>query len=134
LESKLSSIGQPRKVLIVDDDVILVELATEFFKSMGFEVRTVQQAKYVLRETLVWNPDVVILDLMLDPPSPRMNGLDVLTELRSHPKTRNIPVIIVSVVAEEARRANLLSTVQDVFSKPVAYSKLLSRVKELVGV
>jgi len=116
-----------RKVLVADDDRALLELTSDFLRSAGFQVHSVTDPRLVLQEVLAWHPHLVILDLEM----PGLDGLEVLQLIRTHPQTRSIPVIVVSVVAEDAWRSKLLETAQAVFSKPLSYADLLDSVKKM---
>lgn len=81
-----------KSVLIVEDDRSLRELYRSTLRGAGYEVAAVEDGTDALRRMEDWTPDVVVLDLAL----PRLDGRDLLIELRSRRETRGVPVVIVT--------------------------------------
>jgi two-component system, response regulator len=74
-------------------------------------------------------PEIVLLDLKL----PRISGLEVLKEIRSHEKTRNLPVLVLTSSSEESDIDACLQLGADSFTiKPINSSRYMESVQELV--
>ena len=118
-----------KKVLVVDDEKAFVELAKDFLELEGIEVRVLMDSTQVLREVVSWRPDVLVLDLNM----PDLSGFEVLEQIRVHadPQIKKLPVVIVSVVAEEAERVGSLVGTAAVFSKPMDYADWSARIKKI---
>jgi len=116
-----------KRILIIEDDPVLAELTAEFFRDSELHVRIVIDSQVAFEHVLSWKPDVVLLDLEM----PRVGGLDLVRQIRSNTLTQQVPLIVVSVIADDAWRAKSLDQVQAVFSKPVNYKELLDEVKRL---
>jgi putative two-component system response regulator len=119
----------PGSVLIVDDEAQVRGLLVALLKPRGYITRTAasaEEAQELLRDFL---PDVLLLDLHL----PGRSGQDVLTELRSNPATRLLPVIMITggATGEERLRA-MAGGVTDFVAKPFASLELLARIRSLV--
>ncbi len=86
-----------QKVLIADDDIHLLNIARLNFERAGFSVATVANGeevlKYVQRET----PDLIVLDIVM----PLMDGMETLKALKSNAATKKIPVIMLTIKAED---------------------------------
>jgi DNA-binding response OmpR family regulator len=85
------------KILIIEDDqrinkVYLAKLSVE-----GMEAATAIDGEEGLRKIYSENPDLIILDLML----PKKSGFEILKEIKTDPKVRDIPVLILSNLAQE---------------------------------
>lgn len=93
----------PVKVLVVDDDPVVLELVQLYGQREGFNVITISDGEQVLGAFSRENPDVVILDIML----PNRDGLTLCKNLR---EIRMVPVIMLTAKGEEADR------VQDVLT------------------
>ena len=89
------------KILVIEDERSLVEVLTCNLEREGFEVLVAYDGQEGLRQAQLKLPDLVVLDLML----PNKPGLEVCRELRMGPRTREIPIIMVTAKAEESRRA-----------------------------
>lgn len=86
----------PKKILIVEDDAILLEMYKDKFKNEGFEVITAANGKEGLDEALEQKPNIILLDLMM----PVMSGNQMLKRLREFPQFKRLPVIILTNAGE----------------------------------
>ena len=82
----------PSTVLIVEDDAAIREMYRQALSAAGHRIVAVADGLGALQHIEGDRPDVVVLDLML----PRVGGQDVYKELRAHPETSHIPIIIVT--------------------------------------
>lgn len=85
------------KLLIVEDEEILIKVLEEKFKQEGFEVKIAQDGEVVLSITKDFHPDLILLDLIL----PKKSGFEVLKELKADPELKIIPVIILSNLGQD---------------------------------
>ena len=126
----------PAKILIVDDDPDILDAMTMIIESQGYEVVTARDGIEGLANLKSENPDLLILDLMM----PKMDGFGVCKELQDPrwSKYKNIPILILTSVREEASRrryeleTGLAMDVQDYIEKPVPPAELLRRVGKLL--
>jgi two-component system phosphate regulon response regulator PhoB len=113
------------QILIVEDEPHLQELISVNLKRAGYGVQVAldaQAAKPLLDEAL---PDLVLMDWML----PGMSGLDFTRQLRSDPRTRYLPIIIVSARVEERDKITGLEVgADDYITKPFSIRELMARV------
>jgi DNA-binding response OmpR family regulator len=79
-------------ILVVEDDADLRELYRTGLRAAGYRVIAVDDGIPALRSVEASRPSAVVLDLGL----PRLGGRDVQRELRSHPDTQDVPIVIVS--------------------------------------
>jgi CheY-like chemotaxis protein len=84
--------GNPKTVLVVEDDTSLRELYRSALVSAGYSVVAVEDGIDALRRVERDAPQAVVLDMAL----PRLGGRDVQRELRSRPETSRIPIVVVS--------------------------------------
>ncbi|HYA36895.1 MAG TPA: response regulator, partial [Candidatus Methylomirabilis sp.] len=82
------------RILLADDDVELGEMLTQYLAAEGFSVDTAQDGETALAKARSGNYDLVVLDVMM----PRMNGFDVLRELRAKSL---IPVLMLTARGED---------------------------------
>ncbi len=115
----------PRQALTVEDSAIAAEQLTDQLTALGIANRVYALAEGVVEEAAAMQPGVIFLDLFL----PDASGWNVLTNLQADPRTRAIPVVIVSVIEERAHAAQLGAT--DYLVKPLeraALEQTLQRV------
>ena len=82
------------RVLLVDDDALLTELLTEYLTAEGLNVHSVPDGEAGVHEILTGQYDVVVLDSMM----PKMNGLDVLKNVRSQ---STVPIIMLTAKGDD---------------------------------
>ena len=87
----------PKTVLVVDDDEVLVKTVTAVLASR-YTIRTAANGKEALKRVEEQRPDLIVLDVMMDYMS---EGFDVARTLRTNPKTKSIPIIMLTGVDQE---------------------------------
>jgi len=92
--------ADPKKVLIVDDDMVLRDLYSERLKAEGHNIDTAKNGEEALEAVKANKPDIILLDIMM----PKMNGIDVLKNLRSQAETKDIPVIILTALLQQIKQ------------------------------
>ena len=89
--------AHPIKILIADDEDVVLEIMARKIASQGYEVITAKDGQEAWDKTVSDVPDIIILDLNM----PKMSGWGVLSLLRQNPPTKRwLPVIIVSAQNE----------------------------------
>ena len=118
--------GEPRTVLVVDDEPMLRNLLSRLLRMEGYEVIEAPDGKVALEMVSDHDPDLVLLDVMM----PERDGLDVLGDLR---QTSDIPVILVSALGEEADRVlGLKMGADDYVVKPFSAAELSARIESVL--
>ena len=118
------------KVLVIDDDPVILELLRVNFEIEGFAVVSAGDGREGLERAKRDKPDVILSDIMM----PRMDGLDLVTALRSDPKTRAVPVILLSAKAQNAEvKAGLEAGADDYVTKPFDPLELIDRVNAVLA-
>ena len=114
------------RVLAVDDDDQILENVRRALERYGFDVRCVADADEALRCVESFDPDIVVLDIMM----PGMSGTDLCRELR---RTRDVPIIFLSGLnADMDRIVGLELGADDYITKPFHPGELLARVKAVL--
>lgn len=84
------------KILLVDDDRLVRQIVKNYLSEEGFEIRTAENGKDALQLAEIWEPDLVLLDVMM----PGMTGFEVCRRMRQMPATTSIPIIMVSAQSD----------------------------------
>ena len=114
------------RVLLVDDDALLTELLTEYLTTEGLNVHSVPDGEAGVQEILSGQYDVVVLDSMM----PKMNGLDVLKNVRSQ---STIPIIMLTAKGDDIDRIiGLEMGADDYVPKPCTPRELLARINAIL--
>jgi len=106
-------------VLVIDDDAITQELLVRYISKLGYQVVVANSGIKGLELAQQIQPDVITLDVMM----PGMDGWSVLTELKKHPQLQHIPVIMLSMVADQELGYSLGSA--DYLLKPIEQAQVL---------
>jgi PAS domain S-box-containing protein len=117
-------------VLVVDDEVSQRDLLTRFLRKQNFEVRTASDGRSGLELARLLKPKVVLLDVMM----PGMDGWSVLTALKADDATVDLPVVMVSFVAEPKIGTALGAAAT--IAKPIDWGRLqavLTKLRETSG-
>lgn len=119
--------GTAATVLVVEDDLPTIELITIHLTKAGYNVAHAYDGEEALRKARELKPFVITLDIML----PKKDGWEVLQSLKADPETRDIPVIIHSII-ENADLAFALGAT-DYMMKPLDQSTLLDKLKGIAA-
>lgn len=116
-----------RLVLVIDDEADSRILLAHYTEEMGCRTVTAASGEEGLRLARELRPDLITLDLLM----PGMNGWNTLRELQADAELRHIPVVVVSVLAEESRRD--LEGAAELVDKPVGRGPLLAALRRALA-
>ncbi|MFI1162865.1 response regulator [Streptomyces sp. NPDC020801] len=117
------------RVLVVDDNKVIRQLIRVNLELEGLEVVTAADGAECLDVVHQVRPDVVTLDVVM----PRLDGLRTAARLRADPRTRDLPLAIVSACTQYEVEAGLDVGVDAFLAKPFDPSELVSVVRELLA-
>ena len=117
------------RLLLVDDDQRLTSMVGDYLRSNGFEVEACASLGAARERLRHASCDALVLDLML----PDGDGLDLTRELRADPRTRRLPLLMLTARGEPTDRiVGLEIGADDYLSKPFEPRELLARIKALL--
>jgi CheY-like chemotaxis protein len=116
-----------KTILIIDDDPALLELLTKTLLQEGFRVLGASNGRTGVEFAKNYLPEVIILDFSM----PELDGIQVVEQLRTDPRTKNIPILInTGAVLNAGERQRLAGHVQSITSKTECKS-LLTELERL---
>ncbi len=111
------------RALIVDDEAEIRQAIQRGLEVLGFEIETAADGLEGLARAETWRPDVVLLDLAM----PHMSGLTALRQIRGWSQ---VPIIVLSVMGEEADKVRALEAgADDYMTKPFGMQELQARIR-----
>ena len=120
--------GKP-VILVVEDEAALVELIKYNLEQEGFDVVGAKDGEEALLAAEEHKVDLVLLDWML----PLLSGLEVCRQLRRNPRTKQIPIIMLTARGEETDRVRGLAVgADDYVPKPFSYPELIARIRAVL--
>ncbi|WP_193044784.1 SpoIIE family protein phosphatase [Mycolicibacterium baixiangningiae] len=118
------------RVLIADDNADMRAYLTGLLRGAGYEVTAVRDGRQALESVRADLPDLVVSDVMM----PGLDGLGLVTALRTEPRTAALPVLLLSARAgQESSIEGLQAGADDYLVKPFAAAELLARVRANVA-
>ncbi|WP_435222055.1 response regulator transcription factor [Streptomyces sp. Tue6028] len=119
--------GTPVRVLVVDDEPDLAEVVTGALRYEGWDVRSAATARAAVHEAHEFQPDAVVLDIML----PDRDGLSVLRELRAE-QPHVCVLFLTARDTVEDRIAGITAGGDDYVTKPFSLGELVARLRGLL--
>ena len=111
------------RILIVEDEVKIARFVTLELEHEGYEVRAVHDGRAGLQMCESWQPDLMILDLML----PQLSGIEVCRRIR---QTSDVPIIMLTAKDDVSDKVMGLDMgADDYMTKPFAIEELLARIR-----
>lgn len=116
-------------ILIVEDEDALTVLLEYHLEKEGYRTSRAADGEDAMLSIDEEAPDLIVLDWML----PKISGIEICRRLRSKPRTRDIPIIMLTARSEETDKVRGLDTgADDYLIKPFAMSELTARVRALL--
>lgn len=122
----MNAVSEKQKILVVDDDQHIAELISLYLMKDGYDTQEVYDGKKALEAVTTYEPDLILLDLML----PGMDGYQVCAEVR---KTSKVPIIMLTAKGETFDKVlGLELGADDYIVKPFDAKELVARVKAVL--
>jgi pilus assembly protein CpaE len=117
------------KVLVVDDDQMMVKLVQITLGKFGYTIVTAHDGIEALRKAKTEKPDLIILDVMM----PGTDGFEVARRVRRNPSIKNIPILVLTAKDDATNKVQAFSIgVDDYLTKPFEINELVARVSSLL--
>ncbi|MCM2474578.1 response regulator transcription factor [Rhizobium sp. CG5] len=114
------------KVLLIDDDIELTNLLSEYLTEEGFSVETTADGRIGVAEAMASSTDLIVLDIMM----PRMNGIEVLRKIR---QVSDVPVLMLTARGDDIDRISGLNLgADDYVAKPCSPGELAARIRAIL--
>jgi putative two-component system response regulator len=119
----------PGNVLVIDDDEQIRRLIALLLRPMGLKLEEAASAEEAEEKLSAAPPDLVLLDMQL----PGRSGHELLAEIRANPRTRLVPVVMITGAATAERKLRAIEAgVTDFIAKPFSAEELAARVRALL--
>lgn len=120
-----------KKILIIEDDLILLNLLKKRISKAGYDIITEKNGAAGLKKAETEIPDLILLDIVL----PELNGLTILQKLKENKTTKSIPVIIISNSGEhvEIEKAKKLGITDYLIKVEFEPDEVLLKIRKILG-
>ena len=121
----------PASVLLVDDNADLLDLLSRALTHLGhFEVLQAENGERGLEQAVGAHPDSIVVDIVM----PGLDGYQLLRALRGDPDTSDIPVVMLTALAQDRNRlAGYLAGADRYLVKPVKPQDLISTIEQAIA-
>ncbi len=120
------------KILLAEDDIQLVEMYKRKFEFEGFDVHVAEDGQEALDKLKTFTPDMTLLDIMM----PKVNGLEVLRSIRQDPVKKDMLVVILTNLGNEATSEEIykLGATDYIVKAEMTPLDVVSKVKEILEI
>ncbi len=116
-------------ILIVDDDPLSRELATEILDTAGYTILQAEDGVGLLERVKTERPDLILMDLYL----PHIDGFTLIRDLKAHDEMRQIPVVVTTAYSQPEPQVKALEAGCDAYlTKPLESETLLRTAANLL--
>ena len=120
---------KPARVLLIDDESNIRKMTKTRLEQAGFDVLSAARGEAGLDIARREKPDAIILDVMM----PQMDGREVLKRLKAEPETKDIPVIILTVIQPGEEMADPIPAGAAIYmSKPYRPDELVQKLQRIL--
>jgi len=119
-----------KKILIIEDDIILRELVSKKLSSENFDILTATDGESGFEAAQVKRPDLILLDIIL----PRMDGFEVLRKLKEDATLSAIPVIMISNLSQkqDIEKSLKLGAVDYIIKALFTSEEVIDKIKKIL--
>lgn len=119
-----------KRIMVVDDDEMVLMALDELLKPEGYEVQTVSSGTEALQKLDQGGYDLLMLDVIM----PEMDGYELCKRIRQKEKYKETPVVFLTAKSRDEDRAKGLEAGANLYlSKPISPDKLLGIVSDALG-
>jgi len=118
------------KILLIEDDPLLIDIYTTKLKQVGFEVTVVENGGQAVVAVEENHPDIVLLDIVL----PQVDGWDILRKIKQEESTKHIPVFVLSNLGqkEEIEKGIRLGATKYLIKAHYTPSEVVKEIQKIV--
>ena len=116
-----------KRILLCEDDTSIVDVTNTILDELGYTVEVCTHSEEVLKRVKITRPDLILLDLWM----PHLDGAEITRRLKADPKTKTIPVVILSANKDTEAVAKEIGA-DSFLCKPFDIDVFEKKIKEFV--
>lgn len=115
-----------KRILAIDDNPYILETLDELLKYYGYEIKLSTNAENILGQIADFNPNLILLDVMLD----GVDGRDLCKIIKTDASTGHIPIVLISATPGVSENIHEEGGADDYVAKPFDIYKLLEKIEK----
>lgn len=129
--SQTTTTGNKKFILVAEDDNFYANIYKVKLAKEGFAVAVVGNGDWVIKSVQKQIPDLILLDLVM----PVMDGFETLKHLKEDPKTKQVPVIVLSSLGQEEdiQKAKKIGANDYLIKTNVSIQEVVAKIKEYIS-
>lgn len=131
LNAERGEMEEGKVILLVDDDLTLREMYEERLKAEGFEIVQASNGDEAIKKAKEIKPNIILLDIMM----PKINGFDVLKELKADEELKAVPVIVLTALIQDVDKlqGQKLGAADYIVKSETMPGEVISKIKNAIG-
>lgn len=123
--------AEGKVILLVDDDLTILEMYGERLKAEGFRIVQATNGQEALQKARDIRPALIILDIMM----PKVNGFDVLKNLRADAEFRDVPILVLTALIQDVDRiqSKKLGATDYIIKSETMPGEVIVKIKKALG-
>lgn len=123
--------SQNKKIIIAEDEPVLIEMYKLYFERAGYEVLKADNGRECIDFVKKEKPDIILLDILM----PKLDGWEVLKQLKTDPETKQIPILVFSNLGQtqEIQKGLDLGADDYVIKSNMTPKELLEKVEGMIN-
>ncbi len=118
-------VDMKKRILVVDDDLGILDVLNEILCEFEYDVRTINRGEKVFDAIADYNPDLILMDVMLS----GMDGRNICKVIKSQDQFKNIPIIMISANVSAYNIMFDVGAPNDFIAKPFDMANLIERIE-----
>ncbi len=123
---------EKKKLLIIEDDLVLQKALSEYLSTEGFEVDCATDGELGVEKAIANKPDLILLDIVL----PKKDGYTVLVEVRANENTKHVPIVLLTNLGSisDVEKALELGATTYLVKADYKLEEVTTKVKEILNI
>ena len=123
---------EKKKLLIIEDDLVLQKALSEYLATEGFEVDCAEDGELGVEKAIANKPDLILLDIVL----PKKDGYTVLVEVRANENTKHVPIVLLTNLGSisDVEKALELGATTYLVKADYKLEEVTAKVKEILNI
>ncbi|MBP9690630.1 response regulator [Candidatus Woesebacteria bacterium] len=120
-----------KKILLLEDDRFLIHIYRAKLLKLGYDITMLPNGLNALKTALDMRPDLIVTDIIM----PEKDGFAVISEIKAHPETNHIPIIVLTNLSQDADKKKVANLGAEIFlvKADLSFAQVVEQIKKVLG-